>query len=204
MGPQVQPKCFRHAQHMRNNWELRKRGYLIRFGHTEALLLKKMTLNGHFSRPAETDPYVGWHLFSVTLSLSILWRRRVKMCRCVCCLQQKEEAGFEEFRMKVRFSYSLLAKYVFHMKSNVAVSLMLALSLSWYIYILNLCTFSFVCCICCLPSAFVFCFLQNEINHPFTNVRRSKLVLTRCISYLTPCTGALSEPFGFLSFAKAW
>ena len=57
MGPQVQPKCFRHAQHMRNNWELRKRGYLIRFGHTEALLLKKRTLNGHFSRPAETDPY---------------------------------------------------------------------------------------------------------------------------------------------------
>ena len=47
MGPQVQPKCFRHSQHMRNNWELRKRGYLIRFGHTEALLLKKnMTLNG--------------------------------------------------------------------------------------------------------------------------------------------------------------
>ena len=41
MGPQVQPKCFRHVQHMRNNWELRKRGYLIRFGHTEALLLKK-------------------------------------------------------------------------------------------------------------------------------------------------------------------
>ena len=58
MGPQVQPKCFRHAKHMRNNWELRKRGYLIRFGHTEALLLKKRTLNGHFSRPAETDPYV--------------------------------------------------------------------------------------------------------------------------------------------------
>ena len=59
MGPQVQPKCFRHLKHMRNNWELRKRGYLIRFGHTEALLLKKKrTLNGHFSRPAETDPYV--------------------------------------------------------------------------------------------------------------------------------------------------
>ena len=58
MGPQVQPKCFRHLKHMRNNWKLRKRGYLIRFGHTEALLLKKnMTLNGHFSRPAETDPY---------------------------------------------------------------------------------------------------------------------------------------------------
>ena len=41
MGPEVQPKCFRHAKHTRNNRELRKRGYLIRFGHTEALLLKK-------------------------------------------------------------------------------------------------------------------------------------------------------------------
>ena len=57
-----------------------------------------------------------------------------------------------------------------------------------YDSILSICTFSFVCCICCLPSAFVFCFLQNETNHRFTNVRRSKLVLTRCISYLTPCT----------------
>ena len=28
------------------------------FGHMEALLLKKRTLNGHFSRPAETDPYI--------------------------------------------------------------------------------------------------------------------------------------------------
>ena len=55
-------------------------------------------------------------------------------------------------------------------------------------YILSLCTFSFVCCICFLPSVFVFCFLQNEINHLFTNDRQSKLVLTRCISYLTPCT----------------
>ena len=58
MGPQGQPKCFWHAQHMRNSWELRKRGYLIRFGHTEALFKKKMTLNGHFSRPAQTGPYV--------------------------------------------------------------------------------------------------------------------------------------------------
>ena len=57
MGPQVQPKCFRHLNHMRNNWELRKRGSLIRFGHMEALLSKKKTLKGHFSRPAETDPY---------------------------------------------------------------------------------------------------------------------------------------------------
>ena len=36
----------------------KKQNYLIRFGHMEALLLKKRTLNGHFSRPAETDPYV--------------------------------------------------------------------------------------------------------------------------------------------------
>ena len=36
----------------KKNW-----GYLIRYGHTEALL-KKMTLNGHFSRPAQTDPYI--------------------------------------------------------------------------------------------------------------------------------------------------
>ena len=41
MGPQAQPKCSWHPKHMRNNWESRKRGYLIRFGHTEALLLKK-------------------------------------------------------------------------------------------------------------------------------------------------------------------
>ena len=33
--------------------------YLIRFGHTKAQLFKKkVTRNGHFSRPAETDPYV--------------------------------------------------------------------------------------------------------------------------------------------------
>ena len=61
MGPQVQPKCSWHPKHVRNNWELRKQGYLIRFGHSEALLLKKRTLNGYFSRPAQTDPYAGKH-----------------------------------------------------------------------------------------------------------------------------------------------
>ena len=56
MGPQVQPKCFRHAQHMRNNWELRKRGYLIRFGHTEALLLKKKDIKRPFFPPCRYWP----------------------------------------------------------------------------------------------------------------------------------------------------
>ena len=37
--------------------QLNNQAYLIRFGHTKALLLKKRTLNGHFSLPAETDPY---------------------------------------------------------------------------------------------------------------------------------------------------
>ena len=94
MDPQVQPKCFRHLQHMRNNWELRKRGYLIRFGHTEALLLKKRTLNGHFSRPAETDPYVthpcrnndkfdmSWKMFS-WLSRSVSWAGCKPTCICL-------------------------------------------------------------------------------------------------------------------------
>ena len=55
-----------------NNWELRKRGYLIRFGHTEALLFKKKrTLNGHFSRPAETDPYVRY--WTALSNLKWLW-----------------------------------------------------------------------------------------------------------------------------------
>ena len=56
MGPQVQPKCFRHAKHMRNNWELRKRGYLIRFGHTEALLLKKKDIKRPFFPPCRNWP----------------------------------------------------------------------------------------------------------------------------------------------------
>ena len=37
---------------------LREGIQIIKFGHTEALLLKKRTLNGHFSRPAQTDPYI--------------------------------------------------------------------------------------------------------------------------------------------------
>ena len=56
MGPQVQPKCFWHPQHMRNNWELRKRGYLIRFGHMEALLLKKKDIKRPFFPPCRNWP----------------------------------------------------------------------------------------------------------------------------------------------------
>ena len=38
------------------------------FGHTEALLLrKKRTLNGHFSRPAQTDPYT-YYIIIVTIN----------------------------------------------------------------------------------------------------------------------------------------
>ena len=47
---------------------MRKRGYLIRFSHTEALLLKKRTLNGHFPRPAETDPYTLIIMFVIALA----------------------------------------------------------------------------------------------------------------------------------------
>ena len=30
------------------------------WSHGGSTFKKNMTLNGHFSRPAETDPYVGW------------------------------------------------------------------------------------------------------------------------------------------------
>ena len=78
MGPQGQPKCFRHPQHMRNNWELRKRGYLIRFGHTEALLLKKYDIKRPFFPPCRNWPI--WavflpffsHIFSFFLMFSFL------------------------------------------------------------------------------------------------------------------------------------
>ena len=56
MGPEVQPKCFRHEKHMRNNWKLRKRGYLIKFGHTEALLLKKKDIRRPFFPPCRNWP----------------------------------------------------------------------------------------------------------------------------------------------------
>ena len=106
MGPQVQPKCFRHVQHMRNNWELRKRGYLIRFGHTEALLLKKyMTLNGHFSRPAETDPYASlsslslWQVCSMIASLH--WIYSYSLCLHEGCLMRQDRKPKTKRNMRV-------------------------------------------------------------------------------------------------------
>ena len=40
MALQVQPKCL-HLQHITNNWQSKKRGSLIRFGHTDSNLKKK-------------------------------------------------------------------------------------------------------------------------------------------------------------------
>ena len=124
------------------------------------------------------------------------------MCRCVC--NREKILDLKNFVWKCDFHTACLPN-MFSIWNQ-----MWQFHLCWHChcpdisdYILSLCTFSFVCCICCLPSAFVFCFHQNEKNHPFTNVRRSKLVLTRCISYLLPCTDALSEQLGSLSFATA-
>ena len=132
MGPQVQPKCFRHAQRMRNNWELRKRGYLIRFGHTEALLLKKnMTLNGHFSRPAETDPYKqiyffalfilkeaeawkswrGWNVDSVE-NMGALWGKWSLLILDPECFRPINFANFADFYTSSRAQY--VFKLPFH------------------------------------------------------------------------------------------
>ena len=79
MGPQVQPKCFRHLQHMRNNWELRKRGFPIRFGHTEALLLKKKDIQRPFFPPCRNWPiclYVIW-ISSYETWLKKCWNAKV-------------------------------------------------------------------------------------------------------------------------------
>ena len=75
MGPQVQPKCFRHVKHMRNNWELRKRGYLIRFGHTEALLLKKKKdIKRPFFPPCRNWPiWVKYHFQYSMTSGDLVW-----------------------------------------------------------------------------------------------------------------------------------
>ena len=66
MGPQVQPKCSWHPKHMRNNWELRKWGYLIRSGHTEALLLKKKKKD--IKRPF-FPPCTNWPIYGLRPSL---------------------------------------------------------------------------------------------------------------------------------------
>ena len=60
-GPTGPTKVFLTLRTYDKQLAIEKRGYLIKIGHTEALLLKK-TLNGHFSRPAQTDPYVDWFM----------------------------------------------------------------------------------------------------------------------------------------------
>ena len=55
------------------------------FGHTEALLLKKKrTLNDHFSRPAETDPYA-----SHCVSKNLTPRRMLKNCFLIAQIMPK-------------------------------------------------------------------------------------------------------------------
>ena len=51
-----QKKRKSYGKHMRNNWELRKRGFLIRFGHTKALLLKKKDIKRPFFPPCRYWP----------------------------------------------------------------------------------------------------------------------------------------------------
>ena len=52
-------RWFGDAKDTIDTTQLKNHVYLLRFGHTKALLLKKnVTRNSHFSRPAETDPYV--------------------------------------------------------------------------------------------------------------------------------------------------
>ena len=58
MAPQVQPKCFWHLKHMINNWQLKKNGAISSGLVTRRLYFKKMSLNSHFSRPAQSDPYM--------------------------------------------------------------------------------------------------------------------------------------------------
>ena len=51
-------QCFWLEQYMINNRQLKKKAYLIRFGHRKALLQKEVTQNSQNSRPAKADPYV--------------------------------------------------------------------------------------------------------------------------------------------------
>ena len=52
-------RCFGDAKDTIDTKQLKNHIYLLRFGHSSALLLrKKMTRKGHFPRPTETDPYV--------------------------------------------------------------------------------------------------------------------------------------------------
>ena len=54
MAPQVRPKCFWHGQYIINNRRLKKWGYLIKFGHMEAVLKKVIKSQNY--RAAEIDP----------------------------------------------------------------------------------------------------------------------------------------------------
>ena len=52
-------RCFGDPKDTIDSKQLKNQIYLLRFGHTRALLFfKKRTRNGHFPRPRETDPYV--------------------------------------------------------------------------------------------------------------------------------------------------
>ena len=52
-------RCFGDAKDTIDSKQLKNQIYLLRFGHTRALLFKKKrTRNGHFPRPRETDPYM--------------------------------------------------------------------------------------------------------------------------------------------------
>ena len=53
-------RCFGDPKDTIDSKQLKNQIYLLRFGHTRALLFKKKrTRNGHFPRPRETDPYSG-------------------------------------------------------------------------------------------------------------------------------------------------
>ena len=53
-----QKQLLRHAQVMISHRKSKEVLNIAWFGHTNLLLFKKRTFNRHFSRPAETDPYM--------------------------------------------------------------------------------------------------------------------------------------------------
>ena len=58
LSPPTSDNRFGDAKDTIDTKELKNHFYLLWFGHAIALLLKKkMTQNGYFPRPAETDPY---------------------------------------------------------------------------------------------------------------------------------------------------
>ena len=56
----LKPKCFWGPGDTIGQKELKNKKKVIRFGHTEALLLKKGPHFGQNSRPGESDPYMMW------------------------------------------------------------------------------------------------------------------------------------------------